>query len=61
MGYKIKRHANGEIKRLKARLVAKGYTQEHGLDYTKTFNPMVKLVTVRILLSIAITNNWKLC
>eukprot|EP00261_Vitis_vinifera_P039153 XP_019080396.1 PREDICTED: uncharacterized protein LOC109123854 [Vitis vinifera] len=51
---------NGSIECLKARLVAKGYTQVLGLDYTNTFNPIIKATTVRVVLSLAVTNRWPL-
>jgi histone deacetylase 1/2 len=58
--YKIKRCADGTIDRYKAWLVAKGFKQRYGIDYEDTFSPVVKAATIRLVLSIAVSQGWSL-
>ncbi|KAI3824664.1 hypothetical protein L1987_06131 [Smallanthus sonchifolius] len=58
--YKLKRDKIGAIKRYKARLVAKGFHQQPGIDYQETFSPVVKSTTIRVILSLVVTQKWPL-
>jgi histone deacetylase 1/2 len=40
--------------------VAKGFHQRQGFDFTETFSPVVKPVTIRLILTIAITHKWSI-
>lgn len=56
--FKVKYRDDGSIDRYKARLIAKGFKQRYGLDYTDTFSPVIKKTTIRLVLSLAVMNNW---
>ncbi|GJV61904.1 retrovirus-related pol polyprotein from transposon TNT 1-94 [Tanacetum coccineum] len=58
--YRTKFKSDGSVERFKARLVAQGFTQILGLDYSHTFSLVVKSATVRIVLSLAVLNHWRL-
>ncbi|PKU85369.1 Retrovirus-related Pol polyprotein from transposon TNT 1-94 [Dendrobium catenatum] len=58
--YRTKFHSDGSIARFKARLVALGNRQEHGIDYDETFSPVVKLPTIRILITVALHHGWSI-
>jgi Reverse transcriptase (RNA-dependent DNA polymerase) len=49
--YRLKQEHDGS-QRYKARLVVKGFQQKAGIDFTEIFSPVVKLSTIRTVLSI---------
>ncbi|GJY30321.1 ribonuclease H-like domain-containing protein [Tanacetum coccineum] len=52
--------ASGKTDKYKARLVAKWYSQGEGLDYEETFSIVVKMVIVRCLIGLVVSNDWPL-
>ena len=54
----MKENPDGSINKYKVRLVVKGFHQQAGSDFTETFSPVVKLVTVRIVSTLAVTHKW---
>lgn len=58
--FRIKHKPDGSVDKFKARLVAKGFHQQPGIDYTATYSPVVKHVTVRILICLAVSQDWPL-
>lgn len=58
--FKTKFNADGTTARHKARLVAKGYNQRYGIDYDEVFAPVVKYVSLRLILAIAAQHNWEI-
>lgn len=55
--FRNKLNEQGEVIRNKARLVAQSYSQQEGIDYTKTFAPVVKLESIRLLISFVVNHN----
>jgi hypothetical protein len=54
----VKQKFNGSIDRYKAKLVAKGFKQRYEIDYEDIFSLVVKMATIRIILSIVVSRNW---
>ena len=50
--FKLKNGVDGKVERYKTILVAKGYSQMEGIDYHEIFSPVVKLVSIRIVLAL---------
>ncbi|XP_057744824.1 uncharacterized mitochondrial protein AtMg00820-like [Arachis stenosperma] len=59
--YAILKHPNGTILEYKARLVIKEFHQKERIDYDQVFTLVIKLATIRIILTIAITRSWPIC
>jgi hypothetical protein len=49
--FRNKLNKQGEVVRNNARLVAQGYSQQKGIDYTKTFIHAARLEAIRLLIS----------
>lgn len=54
----IKYKSTSEIEKFRAKLVAKRFSQKEGIYYQETFIPVVEIVTLRIVLSIATSKGW---
>ncbi|OWZ10531.1 polyprotein [Phytophthora megakarya] len=56
---RVKYKSTGEIERFKARLVIKGFMQIYGIDYLEVYSPVVRLDTLRVLLTLAGTWDYE--
>jgi hypothetical protein len=55
--FRHKLHADGSLDRYKARWVLRGFTQRPGFYYDETFSLVVKPATVRVVLSLALSQD----
>jgi len=58
MGVQKQVNVHGTFQRCKTYLVAKGFHQTPGLNYTNTFNSMIKPTTIHIILAHALRSRW---
>ena len=56
--FRVKTKFDGSFERYKARLVDDGKSQKEDIDCDKTFSPVVKPTSIRIVLSIARSKSW---
>ena len=57
--YKLKPRDTGNPPRYKARIVVKGFQHKKGLDFDEIFAPVVKMTSIRMVLSIAASMDVK--
>ena len=55
---RVKENVDSFINNFNARLVAKGFNQVQGFDFLETFSPFVKPVSIRLILTLTIINQW---
>lgn len=60
MVLKNKLNSDGSLERKKVRLVARGFAQRPNIDFIKTFAPVAKLSSIRLLLGIAAEEQLKI-
>uniref|UniRef100_A0AAV1V719 Reverse transcriptase Ty1/copia-type domain-containing protein n=1 Tax=Peronospora matthiolae TaxID=2874970 RepID=A0AAV1V719_9STRA len=58
--FKIERETDEPIETYKVRFVAKGFKTRNDIDFTETFSPGVKYVTLRVVIVITstFTGRW---
>ncbi|GJR39255.1 ribonuclease H-like domain-containing protein [Tanacetum coccineum] len=56
--FRHKFNADGSLSMYKAQLVTNGRSQQREIDCDETFGLVVKLATIRIVLSLAVTHDW---
>jgi hypothetical protein len=56
--FRMKCKADGSIDKYKAHLVARGFMQIYGVDFFKTYSPVARLNSIRLILAIAACKDW---
>ncbi|GKG04795.1 putative retrotransposon ty1-copia subclass protein, partial [Tanacetum coccineum] len=58
--FKKKTNMDGVVHTFKDRLVAKGFTQTYGVNYEETFSSVADIRDIRILIAIAVYNDYEI-
>jgi hypothetical protein len=58
--YRTKFTSKGVFEKHKSHLVVKGFSQQEGIDYTKTFSHVAKMNSIPLILSIVTRFGWKI-
>ena len=53
--FRVKLKADGSLDKCKSRLVAKGFLQTPAINYSETFSPVIKPVTVWLVFTLALS------
>lgn len=56
--FQVKYNPDSTIQRYKTRLVAKGLSQTLRIDFSETFSLVVKLATIQLVLTLALSKEW---
>lgn len=55
----MKKLPNGMLDKRKSMIMAKGYDQSPWFDFLETFSLVVKQLTIRVIVTIALSKGWK--
>ena len=58
--FKLKKDGQGKLMKHKARLVVKGFQQKKGIDFDEIFSPVVKMMSIRVILGLVASLNLEL-
>ena len=56
---KRKRDSQGKVTCYKVRLVVQGHSMRSDIDYGETYAPCARMNTIRLLIAMAVQNNWR--